>query len=103
MDVRRASDETGHAVGILADLQGPKIRTGRFTDGSVMLEQGARFTITNRDVEGTVDVVGTTYAGLPADVSAGNTILIDDGKAQPPRREAPTRPTSSARSSRAAS
>ena len=80
LDVRRASDETGHAVGILADLQGPKIRTARFKDGSVMLEEGARFTITNRDVEGTKDVVGTTYAGLPSDVSAGDTILIDDGK-----------------------
>ena len=80
LDVRRASDELGRAVGILADLQGPKIRTGRFKDGSVMLEEGARFTITNRDVEGTKDIVGTTYAGLPTDVSAGDTILIDDGK-----------------------
>ena len=80
MDVRKASDETGHAVGILADLQGPKIRTGRFRDGSVMLTNGARFTITNRDIEGTVDAVGTTYAGLPSDVSTGDTILIDDGK-----------------------
>ena len=80
LDVRRASDELGHAVGILADLQGPKIRTGRFKDGSVMLENGARFTITNRDVEGTKDEVGTTYAGLPGDVGPNDMILIDDGK-----------------------
>lgn len=80
LDVRKASDEAGHAVGILADLQGPKIRTGRFRDGSVMLANGARFTITNRDIEGTVDAVGTTYAGLPSDVTTGDTILIDDGK-----------------------
>ncbi|MDN5789779.1 MAG: pyruvate kinase, partial [Micrococcales bacterium] len=79
-DVRRASDESGRAVGILADLQGPKIRTGRFTDGSVTLAPGERFTITTRDIDGSQDEVGTTYAGLPGDVQAGDLLLIDDGK-----------------------
>jgi pyruvate kinase len=79
-DVRRASDESGRAVGVLVDLQGPKIRTGRFADGPVTLEQGQRFTITTRDVPGSQAEVGTTFAGLPADVSPGDRILIDDGK-----------------------
>ena len=80
MDVRRASDETEHAVGILVDLQGPKIRTGRFAEGPVLLVPGARFVITTRDVPGDVNEVGTTYAGLPGDVEPGHRILIDDGK-----------------------
>ncbi len=79
-DVRQASDDVGRAVGILADLQGPKIRTGRFQDGPVELEKGATFTITTRDVPGDRDCVGTTYPGLPGDVEEGDRILIDDGK-----------------------
>ena len=80
LDVRRASDEEERAVGILVDLQGPKIRTTRFAQGPVLLERGQLFTITTREVPGDVHEVGTTYAGLPADVSPGLTILIDDGK-----------------------
>src|SRR5690349_20542941 len=79
-DVRAASDGSGRAVGILVDLQGPKIRTGRFADGPVTLSQGQRFTITTREVEGDDTIVGTTYAGLPGDVSPGDVLLIDDGK-----------------------
>ncbi|WP_457206415.1 pyruvate kinase [Nocardioides sp. P5_C9_2] len=78
--VRRASDETGHGVGIFADLQGPKIRLATFADGPVKLKKGARFTITTRDVPGDVDVCGTTYKGLPGDVKVGDPVLIDDGK-----------------------
>src|SRR6478736_4065633 len=79
-DVRAASDASGRAVGILVYLQGPKIRTGRFARGPVTLRVGQRFTITTRDVEGDDTVVGTTYAGLPGDVSPGDSLLIDDGK-----------------------
>ncbi|MGL5927871.1 MAG: pyruvate kinase [Dermatophilaceae bacterium] len=79
-DVRAASDATSRAVGILADLQGPKIRTGRFADGPVELVVGATFTITTRPVTGSATEVGTTYAGLPGDVTPGDRILIDDGK-----------------------
>ncbi|TQM58280.1 pyruvate kinase [Humibacillus xanthopallidus] len=79
-DVRAASDASGRAVGILVDLQGPKIRTGRFASGPVTLRVGQRFTITTREVEGDDTVVGTTYAGLPGDVSPGDSLLIDDGK-----------------------
>lgn len=80
LDVRAASDEVGRAVGVLVDLQGPKIRTARFADGPVELVPGATFTITTRDVPGDAQEVGTTYAGLPGDVHAGDRILIDDGK-----------------------
>lgn len=79
-EIRKASDETGHAVGILVDLQGPKIRTTRFKDGPVELVNGAEFTITTREVDGSQAEVGTTYKGLPGDVSPGDALLIDDGK-----------------------
>ena len=79
-EVRKASDERGRAVGILVDLQGPKIRTGRFANGSVTLVNGARFTITVDDVLGDQDRVSTTYKGLPGDVSPGDMLLVDDGK-----------------------
>jgi pyruvate kinase len=80
--VRRASNVTGRAVGVLVDLQGPKIRTTRFSHGPVELTAGATFTITTRDVDGDRDIVGTTYKGLAGDVSVGDTLLIDDGKVE---------------------
>ena len=80
-DVRKASDETGRAVGILVDLQGPKIRTARFEDGPIQLVPRRRPSPSPpRDVPGDDKEVGTTYDGLPGDVSAGDRILIDDGK-----------------------
>jgi pyruvate kinase len=79
-EVRAASDETGRAVGVLVDLQGPKIRTGRFSGGPVELATGDAFTITTREVDGSQTEVGTTYPGLPGDVSPGDRLLIDDGK-----------------------
>jgi pyruvate kinase len=78
--VREASDATGHSVGVLVDLQGPKIRLGTFADGPVTLIPGATFTITTHDVPGTADVASTTYTGLPQDVRPGDRILIDDGQ-----------------------
>ena len=78
--VRKASVETGRGVGILADLQGPKIRLGRFTSGPVELKTGETFTITTRDVPGDANICGTTYSGLPGDCKPGDRILIDDGK-----------------------
>ena len=79
-NVRRASDETGRAVAILGDLQGPKIRLGRFADGPHLLAVGDEITITTEDVVGTKDLVSTTYPGLPGDVRAGDQLLIDDGR-----------------------
>ncbi|GLW22391.1 pyruvate kinase [Microbispora amethystogenes] len=78
--VRAAADELGCAVGVLADLQGPKIRVGRFASGPVRLGFGDVFTITTEDVPGDRDIVSTTYDGLPGDVSPGDTILVDDGR-----------------------
>ncbi|MCZ4121222.1 pyruvate kinase [Streptomyces sp. H39-S7] len=78
--VRKASEETGRSIGILADLQGPKIRLGRFTEGPVLLERGDEFTITVEDIEGDRQTCGTTYKGLAADVTKGERILVDDGR-----------------------
>ncbi|MEU7277797.1 pyruvate kinase [Streptomyces sp. NPDC045431] len=78
--VRKASDETGRSVGVLADLQGPKIRLGRFREGPVLLERGDAFTITVEPVEGDRHTCGTTYEGLADDVTPGERILVDDGR-----------------------
>ncbi|HVE24867.1 MAG TPA: pyruvate kinase [Sporichthya sp.] len=78
--VRAASDAIGRAVGILVDLQGPKIRLGRFATGSAELVAGAPFTITTRDVPGTSSIASTTYPGLPRDCEPGDAILVDDGR-----------------------
>ena len=78
--VRSASDTSGRGVGVLVDLQGPKIRLGTFAEGPALLERGQDFTITTEDVPGDAEVVSTTYDGLPGDVDAGDRILIDDGK-----------------------
>ncbi|MEV5883311.1 pyruvate kinase [Streptomyces sp. NPDC052020] len=79
--VREAADETGRSIGILADLQGPKIRLGRFAEGPVLLERGDPFTITVEEgTEGDRHLCGTTYAGLADDVRPGERILVDDGK-----------------------
>ncbi|RAY16469.1 pyruvate kinase [Actinomadura craniellae] len=78
--LREAADVTGRGVGILADLQGPKIRIGRFAEGPVRLTLGDEFTITTDDVPGTRKEVSTGYHGLPGDVAPGDTVLIDDGR-----------------------
>lgn len=77
--VRQASDESGRGVGVLADLQGPKIRLGTFAGGPVVWATGETVTITTDDVEGDHDRVSTTYEGLAADVSVGDRLLVDDG------------------------
>jgi len=78
--VREAADASGRAVGILVDLQGPKIRLGRISSGPVVLSPGDEFTITTEDVPGSKVLVSTTYDGLPGDVEPGLQILIDDGR-----------------------
>ena len=77
--VREASDRCGRAVGVLADLQGPKIRVGGFDGGSALLSPGAEFVITSEAVTGDAHHVSTSYEALPGDVKAGDCILIDDG------------------------
>ncbi|GLY69848.1 pyruvate kinase [Amycolatopsis taiwanensis] len=78
--VRAAAAETGRAVGILADLQGPKIRLGTFAGGPVEWRTGDTVRITVEDVAGTHDRVSTTYKGLASDAKAGDRLLVDDGK-----------------------
>ena len=78
--VREASDESGRAVGIIADLQGPKIRLGRFAAGPVQWHPGDLVRVTVEDVVGTHDRVSTTYAGLAQDAREGDRLLVDDGK-----------------------
>ena len=78
--VRTAAKKANKAVAILVDLQGPKIRLGKFSSGPHELTRGDTFTITTDDIAGTKDRVGTTYKGLPGDCKAGDTIMIDDGK-----------------------
>lgn len=78
--VREATDETGHAVGILADLQGPKIRLGRFEEVSTQWDTGEEVRITVEDVVGTHDRVSTTYKQLAEDAKPGDRLLVDDGK-----------------------
>ena len=79
-EIREASAATGRAVGVLVDLQGPKIRLGRFAEGPVELVNGATFTITTEPAAGDVNRCSTTYPGLPGDVNPGDVILVDDGK-----------------------
>ena len=78
--VRKAADESCRNVGVLMDLQGPKIRLGTFAEGPVLLERGDEFTICVDPTIGDRHCCGTTYPGLAADVSRGERILVDDGK-----------------------
>ena len=78
--VRRASDESGRGVGVLIDLQGPKIRLGTFAAGPVVWATGETVTITTDEVPGDHDRVSTTYEGLAGDVSVGDRLLVDDGR-----------------------
>lgn len=79
-NVRAAADSVGRDVGVMVDLQGPKIRLGTFADGPVRLANGDPFVVTTRDIPGDAGICGTTYDGLPDDVSPGDLILVDDGK-----------------------
>ncbi len=78
--IRAASDGTGRAVGILADLQGPKIRLGRFAGGPVQWKTGETVRITVDDYTGDHDRVSTTYKELAQDAQPGDRLLVDDGK-----------------------
>ena len=78
--VRAASDATGRAVGVLADLQGPKIRLGRFAAGHAFWQSGDTVRITVEDCDGTHDRVSTTYKRLAHDAESGDRLLVDDGK-----------------------
>ncbi|MFW2439000.1 MAG: pyruvate kinase [Arenicellales bacterium] len=80
-DIRSVSKKVGRFVGILADLQGPKIRIERFKDGFVNLEDGQPFTLDAElaTKDGDINAVGLTYKALPSDVNVGDVLLLDDG------------------------
>ena len=78
--IRDLNKELGYNVGILADLQGPKLRVGKMKDG-VVVEKGDRIVFTTKKIEeGTADHVYMNYQSFPKDVKAGERILLDDGK-----------------------
>jgi pyruvate kinase len=79
-NVRAAAKASGRSVAVLVDLQGPKIRLGKFVQTKHELAVGDIFTITTEDVPGTKDLVSTTHKGLPDDARVGDPILIDDGR-----------------------
>jgi pyruvate kinase len=78
--VREAARRAGREVAIMADLQGPKIRVGKFAQGKIWLEPGAKFVLdASRTELGDVDAVGLDYKDLPRDVKAGDRLLLNDG------------------------
>ncbi|WP_157156112.1 MULTISPECIES: pyruvate kinase [unclassified Diaminobutyricimonas] len=79
-NVRKAAEDLERPTAVLVDLQGPKIRLGKFEDGPHELAVGDIFKITIEDVPGTKEIVSTTFKGLPQDVKPGDFLLIDDGK-----------------------
>ncbi|SDT62929.1 pyruvate kinase [Actinoplanes derwentensis] len=78
--VRAAATQADRPVAILADLQGPKIRLGKFADGPHRWETGDRVVITSDEILGTKERVSCTYKKLPHEVKVGDRLLIDDGK-----------------------
>jgi pyruvate kinase len=79
-NIRKAANDSGRAVAVMVDLQGPKIRLGKFEGGPYDLAVDDIFKITTEEILGTKELSGTTYKGLPNDVKAGDFLLIDDGK-----------------------
>src|SRR6187551_151636 len=78
--VREAAQKAGREVAIMADLQGPKIRVGKFAEGKVVLETGMKFVLdASRTEPGDINGVGLDYKELPRDVKAGDTLLLNDG------------------------
>ena len=78
--VREAAKRAGREVAIMADLQGPKIRVGKFAEGKVYLEPGQKFILDGQRVElGDIDAVGLDYKELPREVKAGDVLLLNDG------------------------
>lgn len=78
--IRELNEEEGFNVAILADLQGPKIRTGVMNNNGVDLKNGSSVKIVTKEIEGTADTFSINYSGLPSDVNVGERILLDDGK-----------------------
>lgn len=80
--IRQISFELNRPVGILQDLQGPKIRLGRFADGPITVQKGDSFILTSRSVPGSQTISSVTYEPLADEVPEGATILLDDGRVE---------------------
>ncbi len=80
--IRSVATKLGQNIGILQDLQGPKIRLGRFKEGPVTISAGDNFSLTSRDVLCTKNIATVTYKKLAEEVNAGSRILIDDGRVE---------------------
>ncbi|CDM92854.1 MAG: pyruvate kinase [Limnospira sp. PMC 1291.21] len=80
--IRQVSFELNKPVGILQDLQGPKIRLGKFEQGSIRLNRDDHFILTSRHLPGTHEISSVTYEPLADEVPDGATILLDDGKVE---------------------
>ncbi len=80
--IRRVSQDLGVNIGILQDLQGPKIRLGRFKEGPVTVSNGEKFVLTSRKVDCNQNIANVTYEKLAEEVSSGSRILLDDGRVE---------------------
>ena len=78
--VRQIAATVGRPIGLLADLQGPKIRVGKFENGKINLKDGDKFILDAKCELGNQERVGLDYKDLPNDVEAGNILLLDDGR-----------------------
>jgi len=81
-NIRQVSSELNQPVGILQDLQGPKIRLGVFKEGPITLNKGDKFTLTSRKVDGNYEISCITYDTLAEEVPIGAVIMLDDGKVE---------------------
>ncbi|MGB5809665.1 MAG: pyruvate kinase [Polyangiales bacterium] len=77
--VREASAEARRPMAILADMQGPKMRLGKFAAGPIQLARGDQFALTTEDVPGTSEIVSVSYKSLATDVKPGDMVALDDG------------------------
>ncbi|HEY2923571.1 MAG TPA: pyruvate kinase, partial [Candidatus Eisenbacteria bacterium] len=78
--IRSAASHVGRPIGLLLDLQGPKLRVGEFQGGAVWLRPGVETLVTNRRVKGTSELIPAVYSGLMRDVGVGDRVLLDDGQ-----------------------
>ncbi len=80
--IRNVEERIRHPIGILVDLQGPKLRVGKFADGAIMLTQGGKFTLDSSDAPGNAERVQLPHPEILESVSVGDRLLLDDGKLQ---------------------
>ena len=80
--IRKVSNDLDLNIGILQDLQGPKIRLGRFKDGPIKVKKGDLFTLTSKEVDCNNKIANVTYEKLLEEISLGKRILLDDGRVE---------------------